>query len=603
MNFQKKNLILYSIVLISLGISVFLWDKIFLPFKDPKIVGVYTQQEYHSLNDPIRYLVFISLPLLTWLIGYIYFYNNKFDKFFYNFKNSEIFLSKKNNFTNFTFLLIIFFLILEFLSLNFPINKIDLVHDGQQLSSAYRNYLDNSLWSNSYVIVGIFHETLNASFVWKIFNEISIGYFRYSILIYLLVFKILLLILIYKISSVLKFNDSLKSIYLFLSSIIILSLTDYTVYSSDQISYREIPVLLGLILIANIFTKSKYLDISIIILSFLSFPSLLWGIDRGIVYNLILLSLIFYFLIIRDHKKIIIIFITLFSSWFAFYLLLQDEFYYFIINTYNIITEASYIHGIIHPIPFTSELNSGRVTKTLLSILICLIISIKLFFNSNKKFSNSFKFILLFIALASFLTYINALSRSDGPHIKSTFGYPLIFFTLLILNLFFFYLYGKFKNIFVHKNKIFLLFVILCFLNFDINFNKISKYNERLNNFINLPDQSFLKNKEIELLSKVSPIVNNYECIQLFSNNAAILYLLRSKSCSKYYFIWGLGSKKDQKDLFKYLNNKNLIIYGGGDFNWDMPVSKKLPYLNNFILENYTLLFEVDNYKILEKKN
>jgi len=34
-----------------------------------------------------------------------------------------------------------------------------------------------------------------------------------------------------------------------------------------------------------------------------------------------------------------------------------------------------------------------------------------------------------------------------------------------------------------------------------------------------------------------------------------------------------------------------------------MPVSKKLPYLNNFILENYTLLFEVDNYKILEKKN
>ena len=49
MNFQNKNLILYSIVLISLGISVFLWDKIFLPFKDPKIIGVYTQQEYHSL--------------------------------------------------------------------------------------------------------------------------------------------------------------------------------------------------------------------------------------------------------------------------------------------------------------------------------------------------------------------------------------------------------------------------------------------------------------------------------------------------------------------------------------------------------------------------
>ena len=38
MNFQKKNLILYSIVLISLGISVFLWDKIFLPLKILKLL-------------------------------------------------------------------------------------------------------------------------------------------------------------------------------------------------------------------------------------------------------------------------------------------------------------------------------------------------------------------------------------------------------------------------------------------------------------------------------------------------------------------------------------------------------------------------------------
>ena len=151
MNFQKKKIILYLLTIISLAISVFLWDKILLPFKNPEINGVYTENKYHSLNDFLRYLVFIFIPLTTWFIGYIYLNNKKFNKLVYNFNNREIFFSGKNDFTKIIFLLINFYLILEFLSLNFPLQKIDIVHEGQQLSSAYRNYLDNSLWSNSYV--------------------------------------------------------------------------------------------------------------------------------------------------------------------------------------------------------------------------------------------------------------------------------------------------------------------------------------------------------------------------------------------------------------------------------------------------------------------
>ena len=48
-----------------------------------------------------------------------------------------------------------------------------------------RNYLENSLWSKSYITVGIFYETINASLFWNIFDNISIGLLRYSILIYI----------------------------------------------------------------------------------------------------------------------------------------------------------------------------------------------------------------------------------------------------------------------------------------------------------------------------------------------------------------------------------------------------------------------------------
>ena len=75
------------------------------------------------------------------------------------FRNAPENIYKNNFIINYSFVLILLFLILEFLSLNFPLNKLDFVHEGQNLSSAYRSFLDNSLWSGSYVTIGIFYET------------------------------------------------------------------------------------------------------------------------------------------------------------------------------------------------------------------------------------------------------------------------------------------------------------------------------------------------------------------------------------------------------------------------------------------------------------
>ena len=70
---------------------------------------------------------------------------------------------------------------------------------------------------------------------------------------------------------------------------------------------------------------------------------------------------------------------------------------------------------------------------------------------------------------------------------------------------------------------------------------------------------------------------------------------------SKFYFTWSVGSYNNQKKLIKHLEKNNLIIVGGESYNWDMPISKKLPLVQQFIEKNYNFLFEINEWKILVK--
>ena len=48
------------------------------------------------------------------------------------------------------------------------------------LSSAYKYYLDGSLWSGSYVTIGIFYETILNKLIWDLFDVESIGLKRFT---------------------------------------------------------------------------------------------------------------------------------------------------------------------------------------------------------------------------------------------------------------------------------------------------------------------------------------------------------------------------------------------------------------------------------------
>ena len=75
---MKKNIYLLIIFIISLLFSAFLWD--FINFKNVNNLtygGEYYLKDYNSINEIIRFITFLIIPLVTFLISFLYYYSNK----------------------------------------------------------------------------------------------------------------------------------------------------------------------------------------------------------------------------------------------------------------------------------------------------------------------------------------------------------------------------------------------------------------------------------------------------------------------------------------------------------------------------------------------
>ena len=292
MTFQKKNIPLFLLFFFSIIFSAFIWSKINFPTQRNDIVGEYSLNNYNSLNDILRYVIFISLPTLTFFISKILIFNISFKNFFNSFK---IIYEKNINEKPIVYLLffLLAYIITEFLSLSFPLHKFDIYHEGQRLSSAYRSLADGTLWTGSYVTVGIIYETLGSKFIWQIFNKETIGLVRFLDLIYIFITKLLLIILFFEITKTTKLNTIQKLFFFLITTITSFYLINYNLHSADNLHFREIPILLSLIIIFKFLNKSSLL--LNFALGFLSLFVFLWSIDRGLVYLILLIFFLFFF--------------------------------------------------------------------------------------------------------------------------------------------------------------------------------------------------------------------------------------------------------------------------------------------------------------------
>ena len=607
MKIQKNKIYTLLATFISIFFGVYLWKIINIPYHSNGIIGLYSLNNYSSLNDPIKYLTFIMLPIFTFLLCKIYIEKKNFihSLFFFR-QNDQLKIDKDAN-LNTALYIILLLLFIQFFSLDFSYHKIDMFHAGQKLNAAYKSFFDNSLWSGSYITGGVFNELLNTKFIWKIFNQQSIGLMRFFETFLILLTKILILILVLQISKTINLDKYLRLFFFVLLAYFFLNFIDYDINSADLIESREIPNLFFLIFsLIYIRSNNDKFKISFIVLGFFSVFSFFWSVDRAIIYNLLLISLIIYFIInYKFYSSFYVLFFS-FASWLISFFILQDEFLFFISNTLNVISEINDIHGVIHPLPFSNETNATRATKTLLAILFSLLISINLIFKKNSFEDHHIKIFLILLSLLGFFSYVYALGRSDGGHIRQAFGYPSIFFILFSL----FFLIKFINNNYIYKFKNYLkflptfIFFLILISNFNFNFENIRNYKNNFISYVDANDIKFLENDDIKFVEQASFLLQSEKCIDLYTYDSPILYLIKKPSCSRFNFLWSLGSEKNQKKLINDLKNTNVIITNGKTDGWgQIPFNIKYPLLDRYISLNYTKDLNILGRKIIFKKN
>ena len=78
------------------------------------------------------------------------------------------------------------------------------------------------------------------------------------------------------------------------------------------------------------------------------------------------------------------------------------------------------------------------------------------------------------------------------------------------------------------------------------NFKNIITYNDRFLNYVKFEDSKFLNNGDQLFIKQASKILKNEKCIQLFSNDSALLYLLKKPVVQNIIFFgqWDRRIKK-----------------------------------------------------------
>ena len=621
LNNLKKNFYIFFSVAISVLIVTVLWEKINLPFNNTSgAKGFLVSESYNPTNDTIRFFFFVSFPLIVYL-----FLNQKLNKKTISVKN--LIFEKYKNVINFHFVIIllslifIFFILFQFLSFNFPIHKVDLLHDGEHLTAA-QNYLSTKkLWVASYTMHGgsdFFYPLI----MWKILDVQSIGGARISLYFLILFIKLFSVLLAYQLTKISNVSNGGKILLFTILASILISMSAYRpVVFSYYFSTRDIFIILFLIFFIELFIQSRFRYFSIILICLIATISILFHFDKGTYINFILISYCFYLFAIKKYQDILLIFLSLITFWsIAIGLIGLEEFTAYLDNFKTIIFTADLIHGLKYPNPFFSisdHPDGVRATRGLIFQLTAgLFVLYYLISNKNEMFSSK-KILFVFLLLLSFIMYKNALGRSDTGHIRMSSGFPILINSFFILNYLLIYL-EKMKNLNrkTSYNIFFFISLIFLLLFHVINpshykIDNVKNFNKNFINYINLEDKNFLDQKTLELVTYYKKISEKDTCIQNFTFATGFPYLIKKPSCTKYYASWLASPISKQRDYIKKIKKKRpkYILYESKKAPFDfyhkldgLAVYDRLDLVNSYILSNYKRYGEVNAYIVLEKK-
>ena len=600
-----KKTLPWLALLFGIIFSTIIWKYISLPYDETnEIIGEYSLKKINPINDSLRGIFFIFFPLFLYLIVYL-----KQNKHLFSLKifiNREP--SRNKNITYLSYILI-FFSILEFYSLdyNYFISELDAHHEGTYLTAQLNVLSKNKFWSGTFFDYGFLGNSIGLFFNF-LFDDYSIGIQRYGFKLMLLLNKILLILICRKI--IICLDEKNKKEFLFL----IFTLSSLTLVSFYKpvtpIHAKLFLFLIFTLLVFNIISSEKNSPIIKLFIGSFSLFSILFYWDIGTYINALLLILLIYLFLLKKFKDFYQISFGIILSWLIFIILTPKAEFRELVNQYIFIINISdYLIGIEYPEPFSNK--STRYTKALLLIILAGIFLINYIFSKKKNESLQSKLLLLFLFISSIIFFKSGLMRSDTPHIKYTSGiYMLLIFYFIsyhlvnitnnikIINKFF---------VFFEKKKIFLIFSsLICFIIFFKNnyFNLVNVFNadKNFHKITKINDDDFLNNDYLNFLNIYRDLTKNEKCVQQFTDDNAIPYLVNKPTCTKYFVHAHVIKNWTEEDFIKELDKAkpNFIVYSSG-VNW-FKNRENAPNADKYILNNYFLYKNLSPW-IIYKKN
>ena len=218
---------------------------------------------------------------------------------------------------------------------------------------------------------------------------------------------------------------------------------------------------------------------------------------------------------------------------------------------------------------------------------------------------------LFFIFISSIIFFKSGLTRSDGPHIKYTSGLYtiLVFFFIsyyLINILRKFNFFNKIGAILEKKTTFLIASFIICFLFFFQNnySNLLNVFNPNKNFHMitKVDDKKFLENDYYKFINIYKNLTKDEYCVQQFTDDNAIPYLVEKPTCTKYYVNAHIVKNWTEDNFIEELEESkpNFIVYSS-KINW-FKDNNNAPNADKFILDNYFLYKDLSPWTIYKKR-
>jgi len=610
---MSKKKIPYIFLLISVLFTTFLWDKILITSNENQIYGVYKENNYHPINEILRFIFYTGVPLTTFFISY-YVINKKDccqikELFFYRKNTSE---DNANKLNYYILILLLLLITLEFLSIDFVQlhTSVDHFHDGVYLSASNNFFFKKGLWSSSFVEYGLIN--FDSIFIWSLINVKTIGSAKLLKYIYLLLNKGILILIFYNISRFFFLNKNLQTIFFLITSLFSITLIDYVKFDTSEFSLRIFILLFFQFIFLRILLKNKDQLMMPFILGIVSVLSLLWTLDMGIFINFLLICILIFFAIRKDLNKIKFIMSGVIFGWISLsYLIGFNEVLYLFETFYLMITNVDQASGIIYPTPFLS--GEARFTKSLLMYVLSGVLLIILCLKKDFEIPNSLKIFFISFYISSILIFKQALTRSDTPHLKTASGITYLIIISIILFLIFYYLQkNNFSlNFFKKLNKKVSLSIVAStcvffysLFFFEINLKNVFLFNKKIVVYVKQENEKFLDKEIIKLVDFYKDISQKESCIQTATNLSTLPFLVNKPSCTRYFANWYIVTKEHQKKFIKELDDKKprIILYWSKLDLYNFDDEKRIPLIINYLDDNYRTYIKNEDWHFLQRK-